>query len=95
MHNDISANASLESCQFNLSYCYTPLLSWSASPMSMFMCIDCNAVVEVLECVSNKWLHSSAWSQGTLFKTRCTDSRCGHVEENYASPIVPALKDKG
>lgn len=30
---------------------------------------------------------------GSLFRTRCTS--CGVIEENYNSPIVPALKDKG
>ena len=30
---------------------------------------------------------------GSLFRTRCTN--CSTVEENYNSPIVPALKDKG
>ncbi|XP_065915467.1 NAD-dependent protein deacylase sirtuin-5, mitochondrial-like [Dysidea avara] len=30
---------------------------------------------------------------GSLFKTRCT--KCQDIKENYNSPIVPALKDKG
>ena len=30
---------------------------------------------------------------GSLFRTRCTS--CSTVEDNYNSPIVPALKDKG
>jgi len=44
-------------------------------------------------------LHHRAGSQsvlelhGSLFHTRCTS--CHHVEENYNSPICPALKDKG
>ena len=44
-------------------------------------------------------LHHQAGSKdiielhGSLFLTRCT--KCGDVQENYDSPIVPALKDKG
>lgn len=36
---------------------------------------------------------ASLSSPGSLFHTRCTS--CHHVEENYNSPICPALKDKG
>lgn len=44
-------------------------------------------------------LHHRAGSEdvielhGSLWLTRCT--KCGDIEENHNSPIVPALKDKG